>query len=366
VPRGLAGLDTSQRPEQLLVPANINPDTFEIREETRNTDHYDALHNITAGYLMGDLTMGPWRIIGGARVEKSEQVVNTFEPFLVNPRNVIAALDDTDVLPSIGVARTLRHDSMTVRLGFSRTVARPQFRELSPFEFTNITGGRSTVGFPDLKRTLISNYDLRYEWFVSPGELLAVSVFHKDFKNPIETVVQAQTTLINSFRNAEKARNTGLEIELRKNLGHLWTAVDNISLTTNYTFVRSRVNIGEENRELLTNDERPLVGQSENVFNLILNYDVPRVGVEGRMLFNYTGERISEVGALGLPDIIQHGYPVLDILFARNFGTENRMRFEFTIENALNRQTDFRLDNQAQNVFRNGRTFTFGVSYRIY
>ena len=366
VPRGLSGVDTTLRPETLLTPSRINPDTFEIREETRNTDHYDALHNIYAAYMMGDLTMGSWRFIGGARVEKSEQRVNTFEPFTVNPDSVLADLNDTDVLPSIGLARSFRNSSMNLRLGYSRTLARPQFRELSPFEFTNITGGRSTVGFPDLERTLIDNYDVRYEWFASAGELIALSVFHKDFKNPIETVVQAQTTLINSFRNAEKARNTGVEVEVRKNLGHLWQAADNISMTTNYTFVRSRVDIGEENLELLTNSRRPLVGQSENVFNLILNFGIPKLGAEGRALFNYTGERIVEVGALGLPDIIQHGYPVLDLLFSKNFGTENRVRFEFTAENLLNRQIDYRLDNQAQNVYRTGRTFSFGVSYRIF
>lgn len=366
VPRGLSGIDTSLRPEELLVPANINPDTFEIREETRNTDHYDALHNITAGYLMGDLTFGRWRFIGGARLERSQQRVNTFEPFASNPNNVIADLDDKDLLPSIGIARALRHDTMSVRAGFSRTVARPQFRELSPFEFTDITGGRSTVGFPGLRRTLISNYDVRYEWFVSPGELIAVSVFHKDFDDPIETVVQAQTTLINSFRNVDKARNTGIEVEVRKNLGAWWGVFENLSMTTNYTFVRSTVNIGAENQGLLTDDERPLVGQSENVFNLILNYDIPRIGAEARALFNYTGPRITEVGALGLPNIIQHGRPVLDLLFAKSFGAEKRIRFEFTAENLLNRRADFRLDNQAQNVYQLGRTFEFGVSYKIF
>ena len=255
---------------------------------------------------------------------------------------------------------------MSLRVGFSRTVARPQFRELSPFEFTDITGGRSTVGFPELRRTLISNYDIRYEWFVTPGELIAVSVFHKDFDDPIETVVQAQTTLINSFRNVDKARNTGIELEVRKNLGAWWGVFENLSMTTNYTFVRSTVNIGAENQGLLTDDERPLVGQSENMFNLILNYDIPRIGAEARALFNYTGPRITEVGALGLPNIIQHGRPVLDLLFAKSFGTEKRIRFEFTAENLLNRRADFRLDNQAQNVYQLGRTFEFGVSYKIF
>ncbi len=72
------------------------------------------------------------------------------------------------------------------------------------------------------------------------------------------------------------------------------------------------------------------------------------------------------MGALGLPDIIEHGYPNLDLLFAKHFGGERRWRVEFTVENLLNRQIDYRLDNQAFNVYRSGRIFAFGVSYKIF
>jgi TonB-dependent receptor len=255
---------------------------------------------------------------------------------------------------------------MSLRGGFSRTLARPQFRELSPFEFTDVTGGRSSVGNPDLKRTLITNYDVRYEWFLTPTDLVALSVFHKDLDDPIEIVVQAQTTLITSYRNADKARNTGLEIEFRKNIGDWWERFKNLSVNMNYTFVRSRVKIGEQNRSLLTRTERPLVGQAENIFNLVLDYGLPSIAAEARALFNYTGERISDVGSLGLPDIIEHGYPNLDLLFAKHLGSENRWRVEFSVENLLDRQVDYRLDNQAFNVYRYGRKYEFKVSYKIF
>lgn len=367
IPRSLGGLDTRQSPEELLVPGNIGPGrAFELREETRTTDHYDALHNIKAAYLMGDWTLNRWRFIGGARVEKSEQRVITFEPFRAEVIPVLADLEDTDVLPSFGAAYALKNGSMSLRAGYSKTVARPQFRELSPFEFTDVTGGRSAVGNPDIKRTLITNYDVRWEWFFAPTELVAFSVFHKDLEDPIEVVVEAQTQLRTSFRNADKARNTGVEIETRKNLGALWSGFQNLSTNLNYTYVRSRVIIGEQDRSLITNTERALVGQAGNIFNLALNYEIPRYNVEARALFNYTGDRISDVGALGLPDIIEHAYPHLDLLLARRFGGENKWRAEFTIENLLDRQIDYRLDNQAFRVYRTGRTFSFGVSYTIF
>ncbi|MEW6209697.1 MAG: outer membrane beta-barrel protein [Acidobacteriota bacterium] len=367
VPRGLQGIDTSARPEQLLVPQNIGQETgFEIREETRPTDHYDALHNITAGYLMADFSWRRWRFIGGARVEKSEQAVNTFEPFRPEVVPSSAILKDTDVLPSIGIAYSTNGGGMSIRAGYSKTLARPQFRELSPFEFTDVTGGRSTIGNPDITRTLISNYDLRWEWFIGPTELLAVSVFHKDLDDPIEVVIEPTAQLRTSFRNVDGARNTGFEIELRKNIGVLWKELKNLFLNANYTFVRSRVQIGQQDLSVLTTLERPLVGQAENIFNLALDYDIPRFNMETRALFNYTGERITDVGALGLPDIIEHGRPILDFLVAKYWGGEKKVRVEFSAENVLNRQIDFRQDDQPFRVYRRGRTFKFGVSYRFF
>jgi hypothetical protein len=369
LPRGniLTNVDTSASPEQLLSTANIKPTNgFEIREETRQTDHYDALQNITAGYLMADYTMNRFRFIGGARVEKSEQRVNTFEPFNPDAVPVFANLEDTDVLPSAGVVYSLRNGSMNLRLGFSKTVARPQFRELSPFEFTDVTGGRSAIGNPNIQRTLISNYDVRYEWYLAPTELLAIGFFHKNLDDPIEVVVEATTSLRSSFRNAEKARNTGIEIELRKNLNNIWDRLNNFSLSTNYTYVKSRVDIGAENVGILTSANRPLVGQAENIFNMSLDYLVPQWNFETRALFNYTGERISEVGALQLPDTIQKGYPNLDLSFTKSFGGEKKWSVDFQIENLLDREIDYRVGGNPFRVYRTGRGFEFGVSYKIF
>jgi outer membrane receptor protein involved in Fe transport len=137
-------------------------------------------------------------------------------------------------------------------------------------------------------------------------------------------------------------------------------------MNANYTYVRSRVDIGQQDLSVLTTLERPLVGQAENVVNVSLTHEIPRFSFESRALFNYTGERITDVGALGLPDIIQHGYPHLDLLLAKQFGGEKKWRAQFTIENLLNRQIDFRQADQPFRVYRKGRTFEMGISYRFF
>ncbi|MDX1748455.1 MAG: TonB-dependent receptor, partial [Halobacteriales archaeon] len=200
-PRNVIGLDLSQDAEVLFAPENIGP-FFELKEETRNTDTYSATHDLYSGYAMLDLPLSrKLRFVGGARIESSDQEVRTFDPFAVTPRVETAVLDDVDILPGINLVYGLTNE-MNVRGSFSRTVNRPEFRELSPFEFTDVVGGRAIVGNPNLKRATIDNFDLRWEWFTGPGEVVAVSVFHKEFTDPIERIVEPTAQLRTSFDNA--------------------------------------------------------------------------------------------------------------------------------------------------------------------
>ena len=52
-----------------------------------------------------------------------------------------------------------------IRLSYSTTVNRPEFRELAEFEFTDVVGNRAVKGNSDLKRALIQNVDARWEMF---------------------------------------------------------------------------------------------------------------------------------------------------------------------------------------------------------
>lgn len=367
-PRSTFGIDTSLAPEQLLSPEFIDPDRgFELAEETRPTDHYDAFHDIYAIYAMGDVALNRWRVVGGVRMEDSDQAVNTFDPFRAGEPTQ-ARLQDRDYLPSISLAYQLVPDKMVLRGSFSRTVARPQFRELSPFEFTDVTGGFSVVGNPDISRTLIANYDGRFEWFLNPGEIVAVSVFYKDLEDPIEPVIEPTAQLRKSFRNAEGAKNRGYEIELRKNLGFAGSWLSPVSLNFNYTYVDSTVDIGQQDLSVLTTLERPLVGQSENVVNAVLVYDLAKYDFETRAYFNYTGDRITDVGAQGLPDIVEQGYPTLDFAFTKRFGTGDRKpwKVELQLENMLNRRREFRQGGLPFQVYRPGREFGVEVGYSFF
>jgi TonB-dependent receptor len=366
LPRGFDGIDRSASPEKLYAPENITPDRFELFEDTRPTDFYVASQDITAGYVMGDITINRWRFIGGVRFERSKQDVRTFDPFSIEARPIIADLDNTDHLPSIGLVYSLRPD-VNIRLGYSQTVSRPQFRELSPFQFTELVGGRETQGNPDLNRARIRNFDSRLEWYQKNGGLLAFSFFYKNLIDPIETVVEATTALRTSYRNVDRAVNRGFELELRENLGKLSSRFNNLSINLNYTFVDSNIVIGKQNLSILTSKERPLSGQSRHLVNFAFDYELPRWNADLRTLFNYSGARITDVGSVGIPDTIEKGYPSLDLQLSKRLGTDGeKWELKFSAENLLNRRVRFTVDNQPFEVYRTGRTFSIGISYKFF
>jgi outer membrane receptor protein involved in Fe transport len=353
VPIDVVRFDLSPAPEQLFTPANIGP-RFELREETRNTDFYDAAQRTTSGFGMIDASLSArTRLIAGARVERFRQQVDTFDLFDTDADDEIEVIRgeivETDLFPSVGFVYALRADQ-NLRLGFSQTVNRPEFREVAPFEFTDIVGGRAVVGNPDLQRSLIRNYDVRWEWFPRALEVISVSGFFKQFDQPIERVVEATAQLRTSFANAKSARNFGFEFEARKDL------TGTLTLGGNYSFVDSSIELESAQTVVLTSLERPLAGTSRHVFNGLLELRTPLV--TGRLLVNAFGDRISDVGSLGLPDIIEDGRATVDLVLMRRIG---HLDFRFAAENLGNAEVRYSQGPETHRLFTVGRVFAFRV-----
>ncbi|MFS8070622.1 MAG: TonB-dependent receptor domain-containing protein, partial [Byssovorax sp.] len=154
----------NQGPDRLFTSKNIGP-SLELQEDTRPNDAYTAGQDIYSGYVMLDSWLASrLRVILGARVEASRQNIDSFDPFAVDLEHVLTELNPTDFLPSVSVVLKTTKDS-NLRVSATRTVARPQLRELSPFVFTDYFGAREITGNPDLRRTSIYNGDVRFEVF---------------------------------------------------------------------------------------------------------------------------------------------------------------------------------------------------------
>lgn len=360
-------IDFNLPANELLGPDNIRPDGFVVREITRATDTYDGRMDIWGGFGMVDLSLGPrWRVQTGIRIEDADINVTTIDPLIPGGVPTVASLVNRDYLPAINVTYALK-PKQNLRFAYGRTVNRPDFRELSPFEFTNIVGGYSTTGNPDLQRALINNFDVRWEAFLGGNQVLAASYFYKRFKDPIEQIYQPTASeLRQSFLNVDAATNQGVELELRQNLGRFGRRLQPFAVQANFTFVDSNVDIPTDRFPQLTSRSRPLVGQSRFIYNLIGEWAQPKLRSNAKFYVNSVARRITDVGTFQLPDVYQERTTFLDAVYQLNLDESGRYKIRFTAENLTDNHYQY---TQAQFVVRDyrlGRTFSAGLSYNFF
>ncbi|MBA3885680.1 MAG: TonB-dependent receptor [Acidobacteria bacterium] len=358
IPINTTGVDLSQPASQLFRRDNIGPH-FELREETRSTDFYGAEQTTSGVYAMIDLPLSnTWRLVGGVRVERFAQTVDTFDLFDTDVDGEVEVvrgqIKETDMFPSLNGVWAVRPDQ-NVRFGFSQTVNRPEFRELALFEFTDIVGGRAVIGNPELTRALIQNYDVRWEWFPGAEEVISASLFFKRFVDPIERFVEPTAQLRTSFQNAESARNIGLEVEARKRLAPA------LLVGGNYTYVDSSITLSPSQTNVLTSLQRPLAGTSANLANGFVEGRVSDFST--RLLLNYFDDRIIDVGSLGLPDIFEAARTSLDLAAQYRFG---RVNVRFSADNLTDRAVEFTQGGEIQRRYKPGRTLALQLGFSAF
>src|SRR5262245_12303480 len=321
---------------------------------------------IYAGYLMVDLNLGPrLRLFGRGGGEGAGQEVGTIDNPDSNAAPVVANLQNTDPIPAANLVYAISK-RQNLRVSYSRTLSRPDFRELSPFDFTNVQGGFVTVGNANLKRASIDNYDVRWELYPGGNQLVAASFFVKKFKDPIEQTVIVSNDLRQSFTNAKGARNFGFELELRHRLASISKALKEFSLNTNFTFVDSNIDIRPEDALVLTSKSRPLVGQARYVFNGAIAWARPQWHSDAQFMSNHVSRRISDVGSYGLPDLYQEGTTSLDFSYQYRHGERSKWSIRFEAENLTDNDFHWTQGSILQRQYRLGRTFQLGFSYSFF
>jgi hypothetical protein len=344
-------------PEDIFIESNIGT-AFRLSEETRPTDAYKGDQSTTSGYGMVDLSLSSrTRLIAGARVEGFDQTVTTLDPFGLFEREVQSNNNNTDFFPAVNFVVGATADS-NVRLSYSMTVNRPEFRELAEFEFTDVVGNRAVKGNADLQRALIHNVDGRWEMFSGGRGVLAGSVFYKYFDKPIERVVIASANPIATFQNSDHARNFGIELEAAREIGR------HFFVNANYTFVDSKITLSPEQLGVQTSAERALAGQSENLFNV--GGEVLFGGFSGRVLYNFFGDRISDVGANEAPDIVEQGRGALDVVLSHRIGG---LTIRGTLENLTDSAYEYTQSlvvDRTQRLYKSGRSYTVSFGYNVF
>jgi hypothetical protein len=354
IPANITGLNLSQDPEVLLSTSNVGT-RFRFNEETRPVDAYDAEQTVLSVYGMGDWVLANRaRLVAGVRVEDFKETVNSFDPFGLFVDTVTAQLENTDVFPSVNLVYSLRPNT-NLRLGYSITTNRPEFRELAAFEFTDVVGNRAVRGNPSLVRTLIQNVDARVEAFTGGRGILAGSFFYKYFANPIERVISAGAQPLQTFENADNARNVGFELEAGRQLSR------NFYAGANYAFVDSQVSLTQAARQVQTSQSRALAGQSKNLFNIV--GEVTAGGFQGRVLYNFFDDRISDVGANQAPDIVEQGRGTLDVVLIQRW---RQLALRVTFDNLTDQEYLYTQGDQEQRFYNTGRAIMFSFGYSFF
>jgi len=373
---GRDSLDLSLPPESLLVDPNIRPGYFALQENTRANDAYDASQEIHAGYGMATIpVLSRLDLLIGARVEMSDQFVESKSPFVGGPPPEDIQLKNTNTLPSINATARIT-DAMNVRGGYSLTVSRPELREMSPFNMYDYETGYTEEGNPDIKSTTIENYDARWELFPGTNELLAVSVFRKTLYQPIEDVVLGSSGgYILQPRNGRDGRLEGVELETRVGVRSIWNALplgkassslDHWAVNVNFSAVESSVRVST------TSDaagapifkDKPLQGQSDYALNAGLFYGSNTM--QGSLLLSKFGKRLAQVGAgaypSSLPDIYEYPPATLDLQMSKRLWSSASLKF--SAENLLNQETEFLQLGLPTRKYTTGRTFSLSMAFK--
>jgi TonB-dependent receptor len=299
------------------------------------------------------------RLIGGARYERDALTVNATSTLglPVETRN-----EWVDVLPSATLNLSLG-DYQNLRLSVSRTLARPEYRELVPIKSRDVLNGDDLEGNPDLARTRIENADLRWEWYPASGEVFSIGLFAKRFHSPIERVYRSAgaTSRFIGFVNAESANNYGIELEVRKGLGFLSQVLDPFTLFSNVTLMHSEIRLGE-GRTDVTNPNRRMVGQAPYVINAGLGYTTPSGRVSATLLMNRTGDRIEAAGDLPLPDVIQKPRTAVDL--SLRFPVLGAVSGRFDAKNVLDEPYHTVQGTVVREHWTAGRTFNLGLVWK--
>jgi hypothetical protein len=297
--------------EQAFQSENMGNSGFVLEEFTNNVDSYFGISVLNSAYGMMDNTFGDLRLIWGLRAENFQQLLTSRTQ--TGSRSV-RLTEKWDLLPSLNAMLKVG-DKSNIRVSGSRTVARPEFREIAEFAFYDYELNYGVLGDTGLRRSSVMNYDARYEFYPKAGESISFGAFYKDFTDPIELRLDPASNADARryfYSNALNARSVGFEIEVRKGLDFIAPKLKNFSLFGNYTYIRSQVafnDLSAGNKEVKA--DRPLQGQSPYLLNLGLQYTSPVFNAS--LLYNRVGERLSLVGNNEFPNVFERPRNLVDL-----------------------------------------------------
>lgn len=360
---GLPNPVEQERIDFLLSDYNIYTHGIELREvaSQASVPAYEAQLEIHAGYGQVDAELAEGlRLNLGARYEDAKQSVT---PILLQGTGGVAAITslNNDYWLPAGTLTWNFAEDMQFRLAASKTIARPQFRELAPQQFLDLETDRTFIGNPLLTDSELINLEGRFEYYMGRGERMTIAAFYKDIDSPIENVafVQGGGTLFTGFSNAPAAKLYGVEAELVKyfslnNIGGNFFEDRRLMLAANYTYTQSEINVADGDEAInpvtllptaasnLFDDGDRLTGQSKHVANLQFGLEREDGPLSQQtILLTYNSPRVTARGPQDQPDLIERTGWQLDFVMREELNIAGQdFEVKFEARNVLG--TDYR------------------------
>ena len=375
------------RPDLLLAPGIVKGLGIALIEPDESTPAFRGKLRNWAGYLKLNAELGDaFSLDAGVRFEKAKQSVTALQVFNTPP-NITnpAPLDNQYWLPAATLTWRVQPD-IQVRVSASKTIARPQFRELIYQPFFDPESNRQYLGNPLLEDSELYNGEARVEWYFAPQQSLSVAGFYKKIDKPIEAFVSLLSdALVTSYANAPEATLYGGEIELQKHfdtssLGG-WFSDRRLVALANYTYTKSELKVGPDDpvqvfaaaSSIATDyfrDGSPLTGQSDHVGNLQFGFEHADRLSQQTILLSYASKRVVSRGLRGTPpqpDVIEKPGLQLDFV-AREAVSFLNQELELKMEarnitGTKNREYQTSGDNRIDfNSYDRGTSISFSAS----
>ncbi|SDM06460.1 TonB-dependent receptor [Pedobacter antarcticus] len=354
--------DIRERPlNQLFGRDLLDANIYKLDEIPNFQDSYTGNSLTNAGYLMLDNKIGDKaRLVWGARVEQFNLDLQAKQASLSKVKQ-----NYIDVLPSANFTYSLT-DKINLRASYYRTLARPEFRELSISSYYDYELLAFQQGNPDLKRTSIDNADIRFELYPSAGQIVSVSAFYKKFKNAIETLnSDATSTRTITYFNSDKATVFGVEFELRKSLDFI-AENDFLKATTAYanvSLVKSKVSNPSGSGLNLKDTDRPMVGQAPYVINAGLQHSFLGDKLNFNALYNKVGRRLAIAAGVVYPAVWEAPRDVIDLQLSMKV-MKNKGEVKLNAGDILNQRNTLYYDQNANKKYDGGPADDTLSSYR--
>jgi len=363
----------------IWTPGNGNGTFLNFGQEFQPSNSYEGQQNIHAAYISNEFNLsGKLKAVVGLRTELFQLLYTGQNQAGTDVFNGEKILDEVDLYPSANLIFAV-NEKTNLRASYSRTTARPSFKEVSNIQIFDPITNRLFIGNLDLTPSYINNLDLRYEIFRKEGQMVAVSGFYKEFRDPIELTFFESAPDQLTPANLGNAEVLGAEIEFRQNFGFITEGLKNLKFNTNASIISSKLEMSDpefQRRQLAARDgetidrQRELQGQSPFLINLGFDYTNSDLGLQTGLFYNVQGKALEVVGTGIVPDVYTQPFNSLNLTFNKSFGEAKKSAIDFKVKNILGdeRESDYESFGTSNRTFslRNpGTEIALGYTYKF-